>query len=122
VAIDQPIADAAGIKSDNGERIAHHFEPDGSDGFRPNGADCDDAGLAVMLFEFLLRDESREGDAIGEPEPAGDPFTGAALIAIPEDNALERNLHLGQGAEEHVYPFDANDLAGVNDEVAFAKG
>lgn len=124
VAVDvivEPIADAAGVEGDNGECVAHDFEADGGDGFRPDGADGDDGTFAVVVFEFFLGNEAFEGDAIGDAEFLGELFAVGSMAAFAEDDALELRFEEGEGFEEDIDAFAADDLAGVNDEVAIAE-
>ena len=43
------------------------------------------------------------------------------MVAIPQNDALKLHVEQCQGFQQHIHAFAANDLAGVDDEVAVAK-
>jgi hypothetical protein len=51
----------------------------------------------------------------------GEFFAVSFVGAVAEDDAFEGLLHAGEGLDQNVHSFAADDLAGVDDEVAVAE-
>lgn len=116
--IDEPIANAACVEGDDWKAVAHDFEADGGDWFRPNGADRHEAGFAKIAFQIGLRNKPGEANTILQAEFFGQRFAFGFVAAVAQNEAFEWDLEQGERFEEDIDAFAANDLSDIKDEVA----
>src|SRR5215475_7741000 len=89
LAVEQPLANAAGVKSNDGEATAHGFQAGGAERFRPKRTHDRQRSVAIIGWELLGWHIALEVDLALKPKRACQAFAPRALVAVTEDDALE---------------------------------
>src|SRR2546426_2222115 len=88
VAVNEPFLDAAGVEGHDRQAVTHRFEADRAERLGPDRTQDGHARVAVMIFQFFLRHEAFEVNAVLQSEFVAKLFAMRAVIALAKNKTL----------------------------------
>src|SRR4051794_12937850 len=99
--MDQPFLDAARIEGNNRQSITHGLRPNHSKRFWPDGWDCENARIQVILSKFFRGNKAAELHPVRQVEPGAEPLAMRAMIPFSQNQAFKTHAEPGQSLQQY---------------------